>query len=167
MISAIVYNSCTGSCKKYAELLSARIHAPAMPLESAYVRDGGKVIYVSWIFAGKVCGLAKAARKFSIAAVVQVGMGAVTEQSESFCRQTNHIPRGAEVFCRQGGFNLNKLPLPFKLIMKLKCKEIAARLESKGQLNEQERATLTMASTGVGGPANWDVDDIVFWATAE
>lgn len=167
MISAIVYNSCTGSCKKYAELLSARIHAPAMPLESAYVRDGGKIIYVSWIFAGKVCGLEKAARRFNVAAVVQVGMGAVYDKSETVCREKNSIPRGAAVFCRQGGFNLNKLPLPFKLIMKLKCKAIAERLESKGQLNEQEQATLTMASTGVGGPAHWDVDDIVDWASAE
>lgn len=164
MISAIVYNSCTGSCKKYAELLSAAIHAPAMPLKGAVVRDGGKVIYVSWIFAGKVCGLAKAAKKFNIAAVVQVGMGAVTGESEAVCRQVNAIPRGAEVFCRQGGFNINKLPLPFRLIMKLKCKEIAARLESKGQLNEQEQATLTMASTGVGEPPRWDVEDIVAWA---
>lgn len=48
--------------------------------------------------------------------------------------------------------------------MKLKCKEIAARLESKGQLNEQEQATLTMASTGVGEPPRWDIDDIVAWA---
>lgn len=164
MISAIVYNSCTGSCKKYAELLSAAIHAPAMPLKSAYVRDGGKVIYVSWIFAGKVCGLEKAAAKFNIAAVIQVGMSAVSDKSEALCREKNSIPRNAAVFCRQGGFNINKLPLPMKLIMKLKCKEIAARLESKAQLNEQEQATLTMASTGVGEPPRWDIDDIVAWA---
>lgn len=164
MISAVVYNSCTGSCKKYAELLSAAIHVPAMPLKSAKVRDCGSVIYVSWIFAGKVCGLDKAVKQFDVAAVVQVGMSAVSAESESFCRKNNAIPAGAAVFCRQGGFNINKLPLPLKLVMKLKCREIVARLEKKGQLTEQENATLIMASTGVGEPPRWDVDDIVAWA---
>ena len=32
MFSAIVYKSTTGSCKRYAELLSARLHIPAFPL---------------------------------------------------------------------------------------------------------------------------------------
>ena len=67
------------------------------------------------------------------------------------------------MFCLQGAFDLNKLPLPFKLIMKIKCKDIVSRLEAKGTLNEQEKALYTMASTGSGQPASWNVDEIVRW----
>ena len=37
MFSAIVYKSTTGSCKRYAELLSARLHIPAFPLGKEYI----------------------------------------------------------------------------------------------------------------------------------
>lgn len=164
MISAIVYSSLTGSCEKYAKLLSAKLHVPASPLKKAYVRSGGRVIYIGWLFAGKIVGLKKAAELFDIAAVVQVGMGPVTDGGADICRENNAIAGDVEVFCRQGAFDLNKLPLPLKLIMKLKNKEIASRLEAKGQLNEQEQATYKMATTGVGEPAEWKVDDIVEWA---
>lgn len=164
MISAIVYNSLTGSCEKYAHLLSAALHVPAFPLGKEKVRSDGEVIYIGWLFAGKLTGYKKAAKKLRIAAVVQVGMGAVSEDSEAFCRETNAVPAATAVFCRQGAFDLNKLPLPFKLIMKMKNKSIVSRLEAKDQLNEQERALYVMASTGAGQPAQWETDDIVAWA---
>lgn len=164
MISAIVYNSLTGSCEKYAHLLSAALHVPAFPLGREKVRSGGEVIYIGWLFAGKLTGYRKAAQKLSIAAVVQVGMGAVSEGSADFCREKNAVPAETAIFCRQGAFNLNKLPLPLKLIMKVKNKSIVSRLDAKGQLNEQEQALYVMASTGVGQPAQWEIDDIVAWA---
>lgn len=164
MISAIVYNSLTGSCEKYANLLSAALHVPAFPLSKAKVRADGQVIYIGWVFAGKLTGYKKAAQKFNIAATVHVGMGAVSEGSADFSREKNAVPADTAVFCRQGAFNLNKLPLPLKLIMKMKNKSIVSRLDAKGQLNEQEKALYVMASTGVGQPAAWEIDDIVAWA---
>lgn len=164
MISAIVYNSLTGSCQKYANLLSARLHAPAFPLKNAPVRSDGKIIYIGWLFAGKIVGLKKAAKKFDIAAVVQVGMAPVGPGSDEICREMNSVPADTAVFCRQGAFNMGGLPLPFRLIMKLKNKDIVSKLQAKGQLNAQEQALYTMASTGVGQPADWNVDDIAAWA---
>lgn len=163
MVSAVVYNSLTGSCEKIAQEISRAVHVPAKPT-GEYVRPEGQIIYVGWTFAGKVVGLGKAMKKYNVAAVVQVGMGAVSDESAAFTREKNQIPQGVAVFCMQGGFNINKLPLPFKLIMKMKNKDIVARLQKKASLNEQELALLTMASTGVGQPANWDVSQIVAWA---
>ena len=74
MFSAIVYKSTTGSCKKYADLLSARLHIPAFPLGKEYIPADTKIIYVGWLFAGKIMGYDKAAKKYDIGAVVQVGM---------------------------------------------------------------------------------------------
>ena len=121
MFSAIVYKSTTGSCKRYAELLSARLHIPAFPLGKEYIPADTKIIFVGWLFAGKIMGYEKAAKKFDI----------------------------------------NKLPPHFRFIMKIKNKEIAARFEGKDNLTDAQKATYKMASTGVGEPPCWCVDDIV------
>ena len=60
MISAIIYSSTTGSCKQYAEKLSAALHIPAFDAKKVYTPKGREVIYVGWLFAGKVVGLEKA-----------------------------------------------------------------------------------------------------------
>lgn len=164
MISAIVYNSLTGSCEKYAQLLSAALHVPALPSDKANIRSDGQVIFVGWLFAGSIKGYKQAAEKNNVAAVVSVGMSPVGEASADICREANSIPEGVAVFCRQGAFNINKLPLILRLIMKVKNKSIAANLQAKAQLNEQEQAVYTMATTGVGEPPQWNVDDIVQWA---
>ena len=166
MFNAIVYDSCTGSCQKYAELLSAQLHVPAFKLGNEYIREGGRIIYVGWLFAGKIVGYAKAAGKYDVGAVVQVGMSPVLARSVSVAREKNDISPDVPVFTRQGGFNINKLPLPLKLIMKIKNKEIAARFEGKGNLSDQEKATYKMASTGVGEPPCWCVEDILEWCKA-
>ena len=166
MFNAIVYDSCTGSCQKYAELLSAQLHVPAFKLGKEHIRDGGRIIYVGWLFAGKIVGYAKAAGKYDVGAVVQVGMSPVLAKSEPVAREKNDTSPDVPVFTRQGGFNINKLPLPLKLIMKIKNKEIAARFEGKGNLSDQEKATYKMASTGVGEPPCWCVEDILEWCKA-
>jgi len=127
-------------------------------------RAKGKVIYVGWTFAGGIVGLKKALKNYDVAAVVQVGMGPASAESADFARKKNNIPENISVFGKQGGFNINKLPLPQKLIMKLKNKEIAHGLRKKAQLSDQERALLNMAVNGVGEPADWDVSSIVKWA---
>lgn len=163
MFNSIVYKSTTGSCEKYADMLSAALHIPARPLGKEYVTEGSKIIYVGWAFAGKIVGYAKAAKKYNIGAVVQVGMSPVYEGSEQFARKKNGIAPSVAVFVRQGAFNINKLPLPLKLIMRIKNKEIAERMSKKTNPTEAEKATLKMAQSGVGQPPEWKVDDIVKW----
>lgn len=166
MFSTVIYTSTTGSCKKYAEKLSLALAIPARPLAEAHVPSGTKAIYVGWLFAGKIMGYEKAAKKYDIGAVVQVGMSPASDKSEKTGREKNAISADVPLFTRQGGFNINKLPLPFKLIMKVKNKEIAARLEKADNLSDAAKATLKMAKTGVGEPACWCVDDIVKWCKA-
>ena len=166
MFSAVVYNSCTGSCKKYAQLISEQLGVPAVEFGKARVAGDGKVVYIGWLFAGKIKGLDKAFDMYNVGAVVQVGMGAVYENSEKDGREKNAISGDIPLFCLQGGFDLRKLPLPLRIIMKVKNKDIVSRLKAKPELNEQEKATLKMAETGVGEPADWCVDDVVAWCSA-
>ena len=163
MFSAIVYKSTTGSCKRYAELLSARLHIPAFPLGKEYIPADTKIIFVGWLFPGKIMGYEKAEKKYDIGAVVQVGMSPASAESEEIGRKKNAISPDVPLFTRQGGFNINKLPPHFRFMMKIKNKEIAARFEGKTDLTDAQKATYKMASTGIGEPPCWCVDDIVKW----
>lgn len=166
MIAAIVYNTRTGSCKRYAEELSRTLHIPCYPVSQCPTRSDGEVIYVSWVMAGSVVGYAKVAKTMPVAAVAAVGMAPVTPGSADFGREKNQVPASVGYFVLQGGFNINKLPAPMKLIMKWKVKDIAKRLEekkAKAPLSAQEQATYRMATRGEGEPASWDVSEIVAW----
>lgn len=170
MITAIVYNSETGSCERYARELSRALHIPCEPLHKNHVRSDGKVIYVSWVMAGKVVGYPKAAKTLDIAAVVAVGMSPVTEKLTAASREKNQIPFGTEFFLLQGGFNINKLNLPMKAAMTVMDKKIARGLKAKQAqkpLTDQEEATLNMAVNGQGEPAAWDCSEVISWAKKE
>lgn len=169
MISAIIYSSTTGSCKKYAEKMSAALHVPAFDAKKVYTPKGSEVIYVGWLFAGKVVGLEKAVKEYNVVAVVQVGM-ADNAAAEEACRKKNGLGSGVAVFSLQGRFDLNGLPLPLRLIMKVKTKDIAKRLNAKAAkatLTAAEQACLKMAETGKGEPATWDgVQAVINWGIA-
>lgn len=167
MINAIVYNSKTGSCERYARELSRALHIPCYSLDKAPVRSDAQVILVSWVMAGMVMGYKKAAKKLNVAAVVAVGMAPASEKSAAAIREKSQLPADVAVFSKQGAFHLNKLPAPMKLIMKLKVKDIQKQLDAKkagAPLNAQEEALYKMAVTSEGEPASWDVSDIVTWA---
>lgn len=161
MISAIVYHSQTGSCERYAKMLSAALHLPLFSDKSFPGRTDGEVIFVSWALAGKASGLKKMQEKCRLAALVLVGMSPVYPGAADRAREANGLGSDVKVFVRQGAFHMQKLPLPFRLIMKLKCREIAGRLKKKDRLNEAERALYKMATTGEGEPPVWTVSDIV------
>ncbi len=163
MLSAIVYTSATGSCKHYAELLSAKLHIPCHEFGKGYVRSDGKVLYVGWVRAGKVVGYPVAAKVLNVAAVAAVGMSPVTLDSEAAGRRANKIPDDVAYFPLQGGFNLNKLPKGMQVVMRVINKDIAKKLRAKGNLNAQEQATYKMATTGAGEPAEWDISAILEW----
>ena len=139
MISAIIYSSTTGSCKKYAEEMSRMLHIPAVDAKKNALPKGMEVIYVGWLLGGKVVGLAKVRKDYVVKAVVQVGMGGPNPKSEAVCREKNGLLGGVEVFTLQGRFDMDGLPLPLRLVMKAKCREIAARLRAKGELTEAEQ----------------------------
>ena len=170
MITAIIYNSETGSCERYARELSRALHLPCEPLHKHHVRTDGKVIYVGWVMAGKVVGYEKAAKTLDIAAVVAVDMSPVTPKLVAEGRVKNKLPANAEYFVLQGGFNIHKLNAPMRAVMTLMDKKIARMLQAKQAktaLNAQEQATQNMALTGQGEPAAWNCDEIIAWAKKE
>ena len=161
MYSRILYTSCTGSCRKYAELLSEALGIPACRLEDAPKADDSKIIYIGWLMAGKVMGYGKAKEKYIVGALVPVGMSMYPRCGTDDVKKSNKVPDYTQIFPVQGGFHMDKLPLPFRLIMKLKNPQIVKELEKKAALTPAQQAILQMAKTGDGEPAEWSIDQIV------
>lgn len=171
MIQAIVYSSTTGSCKYYAEELSRKLAVPAYPAKKCPLAAGMEVVFVGWLLAGKMVGLPAVMKKHNVRVVVPVGMGDPAVLTEEMVRGKNGLGSNVVVFPQQGRFDIAKLPLPMRLIMRAKNKEIAARLQAKAAktaLSEAEKACLKMAQTGRGEPATWDdINKVVAWVKAD
>ena len=162
MISAVLYNSCTGSCERYARELGQALHLPVYEAKKCPVPKGREVIFVSWVFADRLVGLSSVTKHMSLAGVVRVGMAPAGPGTENACRGKNSLPADTPIFCLQGRFDLGGLPLPLRLIMKVKIKDIARRLSAKEELTPGEQATLRMALDGKGEPATWDgIQDVI------
>ena len=168
MISAILYKSATGSCERYAHIMSRKLALPSYPVDACPLPKGMEVLYIGWLMNGKVQGLDKAKKDYQVRAVVPVGMSLPAGAALEAYREKNGLDSSIPVFGVQGAFHMDRLPFPMRLIMKKVNKSIVKRLEAKGQLSEAEQATLTMASTGEGEPATWDwIDAAVEWALQE
>lgn len=171
MIQGIIYSSTTGSGKYYAEELSRKLAIPAYPAKKCPLAAGFEVVFVGWLLAGKMVGLSAALKKYKVRVVVPVGMGDPAALTEEMVRGKNGLGADVVVFPQQGRFNIDKLPLPMRLIMGAKNKEIASRLQAKAKktaLSEAEKACLKMAETGRGEPATWDdIEKVVEWVKAD
>lgn len=165
MLSAIIYNSLTGSCEKYAQLLSAALHIPALPAGSQ-LRSGAKVIYVGWARAGRIYGYAAAAKKYDIAAAVLVSMSPASEKNIAAARKADNIGEDIKVFNVQGALHMSKLPAAYRFVMRIVNRSVAKRISAIPAPGEAELATLKMALDGEGEPLSWNIDEILAWAKA-
>lgn len=141
----IVYSSNTGYTEQYAKMLGKALDIPSYKLGNVpKCHSGADVIYLGWLFAGNIIGYKKCAKRYKVRCVAGVGMSPPAAELSDGLRATEKIPSGVPVFYLQGGFNMAKLQGPLKLIMKIKCKEIAGRLSAKPELSDAEQLTYEM-----------------------
>ena len=166
-MKAIVYTSQTGHTQRYAQMLAERTGVPAYSLKEAgkSLRRGEEIFYMGWLMAGTVKGLQSAMDRYTIrgAAIVGVspqGNGDLWTEARI---NGGYSDSGGRLFYLQGGFDINKLSAPFKLIMKIKCKEIAGRLNAKGELNDAERTTLEMTRGSASAVCQENLAEIIAW----
>ena len=139
MISAIIYTSTSGSCEYYAREMSRKLAIPCYEAKKCGLPKGMEVVFIGWLMNGKVSGL-----------------DACMKAQEKVCRSKHGLGADVKVFSLQGRFDMDKLPVYFKPVMKMVNKSIVQRLEGQSSLSDAEKATLQMAKTGKGEPATWD-----------
>ena len=154
----IVYKSNTGYTEQYAKLLSEQLGLPCYKLGSVpECHKGREVIFLGWLFAGNIVGYKAAAKKYALR------MGPPTPEMAPGLREKMGVPASVPVFYLQGGFDINKLKGPMKLIMKVKCKEIASRLNVRAELSPEEEATLRMTQSGASCVSKENLAEVVAW----
>ena len=160
----IIYKSNTGYTEQYAKLLSEQLGLPCYKLGSVpECHKGRGAIYLGWLFAGNIVGYKAASKKYHLRCVCGVGMGPPVPELVPGFRDKMGIPDSVQVFYLQGGFDINKLKGPMKFIMKVKCKEIAGRLNVRAELSPEEQATLRMTQTGASCVSRENLAEVVAW----
>lgn len=145
MMNAIVYTSNTGFTAQYAALLGEKLNLPVYSLDAAKEKlaAGTEILYLGWLMAGSVKGYRQAAKRYRIAAVCGVGMGAGGSQLAEI-RQGNAIPERIPLFSLQGGFAMGKLHGIYKLMMKIMKNTVGKKLAAKPDKTAEEQDMLEL-----------------------
>lgn len=147
--NAIVYTSNTGYTAQYAALLGKNTGLPVYSLAQAEEKLPGEncIIYLGWLMAGKVQGYAKAAKRYRIAAVCGVGMGATGSQLADV-RKGNKLGDDLPLFTLQGGFDMSRLKGVYKLMMLVMAKTVGKSLANKAERTPEEEQMLQLLTQG-------------------
>lgn len=118
MIS-IVYESKTGHTLKYAQMLSQKLHLPYYSIEEAEtkLKEKDKVVFLSWICAGKIKEKDKIDKKYNIICYGAVGAYPYSDKYLKELKTNNKIDK--PLFYLRGGIDYSKLNFPKKLLVKL------------------------------------------------
>lgn len=132
MKDIILYGSCYGSTRRYAEKLSEQTGIPAVSYKDAPVlSDRNTIIYLGGLYAGGVLGLAKTFRNFILREnqklmIVTVGVADPNETENrdniraSLQKQLSADLFGrAEIYHLRGGINYQNLSLGHRAVMAL------------------------------------------------
>ncbi|MGN0989408.1 MAG: hypothetical protein ACI4N6_03770, partial [Eubacteriales bacterium] len=111
---------------------------------------------------GKVQGYAKASRRFNVAAVCGVGMGATGSQMQDL-RKANAIPLSMPVFVLQGGFDLKRLRGVYKLLMTVMAKTAGKGLADKKDRTPDEDAMLDLLFNGGSRVSEENLTAVLDW----
>lgn len=166
--NAIVYQSNTGYTRQYALMLGKTTGLAVYALDEALAKlsSGQSILYMGWLMAGKVQGYAKAARRYPIAAVCGVGMGATGSQMQDL-RKANAISASVPVFTLQGGFDITKLRGIYKLMMTIMIKTAGKGLSEKKDRTPDEDAMLELMLHGGSRVSEENLSAVMAWYRSE
>ena len=123
-VSAIVYTSSTGYTRRYAQMLGQRAGLPVHDLRGDVLPvQGTKVLYLGWMFAGSVKGLAKARKTWDVQAVCAVGMAPVEMAQDAGIRAQEHLGK-IPLFYLQGGYAPEKLTGVYRPMMWMMTRKV-------------------------------------------
>ena len=163
-MDAIVFTSNTGFTAQYARLLGEKLGLPVCSLDEAKgtLEEGTEILYLGWLMAGLVKGYKKAAKRYRIAAVCGVGMGAGGSQIKEV-RKGNAIPENIPLFTLQGGFELNKLHGIYKFMMNTMKRTVGKKLAAKPDKTADEQDMLDLLLRGGSRVSEENLRPVLEW----
>ena len=155
METVIVYGSCYGTAKIYAETLAEQMKCKVLPYDKVKETDGYEtIIYVGGLYAGGVRGMAKTVKKISTVkckrfVVITVGLADPDDEKnvknirKAALRQ---IPKPladrTEFYHLRGGIDYEKLSFKHRMMMKMLYEQV-----KKQPVGEQDADTRAMIET--------------------
>lgn len=140
----IVYETNTGSCERYAKMLSEKTGYEAVALSKTSEGDSEDVVFIGWVMAGTIQGLETARKNFSsIKAVCAVGMMPPEKQIEKL-KEKNTITE--PLFALSGAFDVKKLSGMYKMMMGMMMRMLKSQF--KDSENEKEREAYELFEKG-------------------
>lgn len=142
---AIVYTSNTGHTAEYAKLLGEKtgLMVYSMAEAAKKLEKGTPVYYLGWLFASRVKGYKKAAKKYKLCAVCGVGLcdtGTLLDEGRRAIALSDSIP----FFTLQGGMELDKLKGFHKFMIRMLTKGLL----SKSDRTPDEERMLSLLQKG-------------------
>ena len=119
MVKAIVYESKAGHTLKYAEMLSKKLNIPFYWVNESLekLNSNEKIIFLSWICAGKIKEKDKIDNKYDIICYGAVGAYPYSDEYLKELKVANNIDK--PLFYLRGGIDYSKLNKFQKLLVKL------------------------------------------------
>ena len=153
MSPIIIYGSCYGTTKQYAEELSKRTNIEAISFKNVKkINAYNTIIYLGGLYAGGVLGMAKTIKKLKDFSnkkiiIVTVGLSDPTDEVNKNNIRNNiknqiqkEIFEKAKIFHLRGGIDYSKLNFAHKTMMKLLYNSVKNLPEEK--LTAEDRAMI-------------------------
>ncbi len=141
----IVYRSNAGTTRRYAELLGEQTGCDVLELAKAKDTVADDVVYLGWIMADEIQGLAEAKACFDLAAVAGVGM--MDDETNIAKVREKAALDTAEFFFLPGDFHIENVTGMLKLAMGVVRKAMRAEVKKSG--DPEAAKTLERIENGV------------------
>lgn len=161
----IVYTSNTGFTEEYARMLSKAEKMKCFELQEAQgqLSKDTEIIYMGPLMAGRIEGLDKAQKQFTLKAACGVGMSPAGPQVLETMSKANYVVN-APIFYLQGGWAPKKVSWFKRRGVNMVTKSIREQLVKKGsRRTEDEQAYLKMLLEGGSFVAYQNLDSIRKW----
>ena len=152
MGAIIIYGSCYGTAKVYAEALAEQMKCKVLSYDKVKAPDGYEtIVYVGGLYAGGVMGMAKTAKKISADkckrfVVITVGLADPDDEKnvqnirKAAIRQIpNSLADRTEFYHLRGGIDYEKLSFKHRMMMKMLYEQV-----KKQPVGDQDADTRSM-----------------------
>lgn len=158
----IVYQSNTGFTKEYAEMLGKAEKLKVYHLDRADVPAGTEVFYMGPLMAGRITGLSKAIKQFSVVGACGVGMSPPGRDILNTLSKANFVPN-APIFYLQGGWAPKQVSWVERQAVNMVTGKFRAALQTKAKRTREEQANLDMLLHGGSMVAYENLSTIRTW----
>lgn len=145
----IVYTSETGFTARYATLLGQQCKKTVLSLEEALntLEKGSDVVYLGWLMAGRVTGLDKAKKHFTIRAVAGVGIRPdIENMTKTICKMSAVPAEGG--FYLPGGYAPDQLQGNKKKALAMVLNLLRKKISKQKTISPGEKRLLEVFECG-------------------